>query len=64
MILSLLFFRPCHAACGILVPWPGIKNRPLAVEAHSPNPWNAREFLTVHFKEKKPDQKEHSFKEA
>ena len=30
-------------ACGILVPWPGIKPQPPAVEVQSPNHWTARE---------------------
>ena len=33
-----------HAACGILVPRPGIEPGPPAVEAWSPNHWTAREF--------------------
>ena len=32
------------AACGILVPRPGIEPRPSAVKAHSINHWTAREF--------------------
>ena len=39
-----LVFWPCLTACGILVPWPGIEPRPLAVKSLSPNHWNAREF--------------------
>ena len=35
-------FWPCHAACGILVPQPGIEPTPPAVEAWSPNHWTAR----------------------
>ena len=38
------FFWPHHAAFGIVVPWPGIKPGPPAVEARSPNHWTAREF--------------------
>ena len=34
-------------ACGILVPQPGIKPRPVAVRAQSPNQWTAREFPWV-----------------
>ena len=37
------FFWLCHAACGILVPWPGMKPRPPAVEVWSFNqgsPWH------------------------
>ena len=33
-----LFTSPCHVACGILVPWPGIKPMPPAVEVQSPKP--------------------------
>ena len=40
----MMLFWPCHAACGILVTWPGIKSRPLAVDVQSPNHWTAREF--------------------
>ena len=28
----------------ILVPWPGIEPRPLAVKTQTPNPWTTREF--------------------
>ena len=31
-------------ACGILVPWPGIKPAPPAMEVQSPNHWTTREF--------------------
>ena len=37
-------FMPYHAACGILVPQPGIEPEPLAVKARSSNHWTAREF--------------------
>ena len=37
------FFWPRRAACGILVPQPGIKPAPPAVEAQSLNHWTARE---------------------
>ena len=45
--LSLLFFFfftfwPHRAACGILVPRPGIEPAPSAVEVQSPNHWTAR----------------------
>ena len=43
-LFCFFFFRPSHAARGILVPWPGIEPRPLAVKARSPNHWTAREF--------------------
>ena len=33
-----------HATCRILVPWPGIKPWPSAVDAQSPNHWTSREF--------------------
>ena len=34
-----------HAACRILVPWPGIEpGRPLTVTAQSPNHWTTGEF--------------------
>ena len=39
-----VFFWLRHTACGMLVSWPGIKTGPLAVNAPSPNRWNAREF--------------------
>ena len=35
-------FWPSHTACGILVPRPGIKPVPPAMEAQSPNHWTAR----------------------
>ena len=38
------FFWPCHAACGILVPQPGVELVPPAVEVQSINHWTAREF--------------------
>ena len=38
------FFWPRCTACEILVPQPGIKPGPPAVEAQSPNHWIAREF--------------------
>ena len=38
------FFRLCRSDCGILVPRPGIKFRPLAVTVWSSNHWIAREF--------------------
>ena len=39
-----MFFVFFRAACGILVPQPGTKSRPPAVEAQSPNHWTTREF--------------------
>ena len=38
-----IYLWPRHAACGILVPWPGIKPVPPALEAQSLNHWTARE---------------------
>ena len=40
-------FWPCHGTCGILVPQPGIKPIPCAVEVQSPNHWTTREALTM-----------------
>ena len=46
-------FWPCHVACRILGPQPGIKPVPSAVESRSPNHWTAKEvfffFLTDFF---------------
>ena len=39
-----VFFWPLRAACGILVPQPGIEPGPLAVKVRSPNHWTTREF--------------------
>ena len=47
--LLYFIFWPCHMACGILVPQPGTKTTPPAVEAWSVNHWTAGEdpcFLT------------------
>ena len=41
---SAFFFFFGQADCGILVPPPGIKPMPPAVDALSPNHWTAREF--------------------
>ena len=38
------FAGPCCEACGILVPQPGIKPLPPAVEPLSPNCWTARDI--------------------
>ena len=40
----LLFFGACLAACGILVPQPGIEPGPSAVAVWGLNHWTAREF--------------------
>ena len=39
--IVVLFFRPCHASCVILVSWPGIEPVLAAVEAQSVNLWTA-----------------------
>ena len=41
-LFSCLFFLPYHAACVILVPWPGIKCMIPVVEGQSPNHWTTR----------------------
>ena len=38
------FFLAARKACGILVPWSGIKPEPSAVKVQSPNHWTTREF--------------------
>ena len=43
------FFWPCQAACGILVPRPGIEPGPSAVKAPCPNHWTTREFPVLLF---------------
>ena len=35
---------PCHAACRIIIAWPGVEPGPSAVKALSPNHWTARGF--------------------
>ena len=45
-----LFFWPHHAACGILVPQPGIEPRSTALEAWSLNCWTTREAPFTIFK--------------
>ena len=42
-------FWPRRAACGILVPRPGIEHVPSAVKAQSPNHRRAREFPQIYF---------------
>ena len=44
MKLNFFFFLAVPKSCGILVPWPGIKPRPSAVKAQSPDQQAAREF--------------------
>ena len=39
---------PHHMARGVLVPWPEIEPRPLAVKVRSPNHWTTREFPMFH----------------
>ena len=46
LVFFCFFFWPRHVACGILVPWPGIKPGPPAVKARSPNHWTTREVPT------------------
>ena len=41
------FFWPQWVACGILLPWPGIKPLPSAVKAQSSNHWTDSEFPTI-----------------
>ena len=41
-IAKWFFFWPCHAACRILAPRPGMEPRSPAVEVRSPNRWTAR----------------------
>ena len=43
----IFFFLLHHAACGILVPWPGIEPMPPALQAWSLNHWTTREVLRV-----------------
>ena len=42
-------FFGCAAACGILVPQPGIEPVPYAVEARNLNHWTAREVPMTNF---------------
>ena len=44
-ILFYFIFWPRCAACGIIVPRPGIEPGPSAVKARSPNHWTPGEFL-------------------
>ena len=43
------FFWPCHIACGTLLPSPGVKPVPPALEAWSLNPWRAKKVPTSNF---------------
>ena len=49
-LLEFTYIYICHtvAACGILVPRPGIEPGAPAVKALSPNRWTAREFPRVY----------------
>ena len=42
MLHVFIYFGPCQAVCGILVPWPGIKPIPPVVEAWNLNYWTTR----------------------
>ena len=42
-----LFFWPCRAACGILLPLPGIEPLSTILEAQSLNHWTAGDVPTV-----------------
>ena len=46
---SFFFFWPCHMACRLLVPQPGLEPGPSAVKASSPSHWTAREFPKTSF---------------
>ena len=48
-VLTVFWFWLHCAACGILVPQPGIAPRPLAVKAQSSNHWTTREFPWLFF---------------
>ena len=43
IIIKKNLFQPHHAACGILVPWPGIELRSSALKVQSLNHWTTRE---------------------
>ena len=49
LILFFFFFWLCHTACGILIPRPGIKPTPTAVEAWCINYWTTREIPSSPF---------------
>ena len=48
-VLWIFVCLPHYSVCGILVPWPGIKPVPLALEAWSLNHWMAKEFPVLSF---------------
>ena len=48
-IFFVFFFWPCHVACGVLVPRPGSKPMPPAVDVQSYNHCTAREVPIVEF---------------
>ena len=49
-LLLLFFLKPCHGACGILVPWPRIKPTPPASEAWHLKHWTKEVPLLLCFK--------------
>ena len=49
ILFIFLIFWPHQAACGILVPWPGIEPTPPALEVRSLNHWTTREVLLIIF---------------
>ena len=49
IVISLLLFWPHCTACRTLVPWPGIKLVPIAVEVQSTTHWVAREVAEKSF---------------
>ena len=49
LVLFCFVFWLCHGACGILVPWAGIRPKSLAVKMWNPKHWTTREFLLVFF---------------
>lgn len=50
LFIYLLFIYGCMVQLGILVLWPEVKTRPLAVTAWSPNHWATRELFTCNLK--------------
>ena len=47
MTFHFFIFCPCHMACGILVPWPGIEPKSPALEVQSPNHWTTRKVSLI-----------------